>query len=86
LRPLDILIFHQATGEALAHSITKRELENAKLKKRIRELEVALSLRPLIVDPFSLMVSHKLPKEVTGSSSKVTKVAKLLMSVKKYVV
>jgi len=33
-------------GEALAHSITKKYLENEKLKKRIRELEATLSVTP----------------------------------------
>jgi hypothetical protein len=42
-------------GDALAHSITEQELENAKLKKRISELEVALSPRPLFVEPLSMM-------------------------------
>jgi hypothetical protein len=37
-------------GETLSHLITKQELENAKLKKRIRELEAALSLRTLFAD------------------------------------
>ena len=82
LRRLGVLRFIQA----IAHSITKQELENAKLKKRIRELEVSLNPRPLCVDPLSIMVSEKFPEGVTKSNSKVTKFVKLLMGVIKYVV
>jgi len=42
-----VLKFHQAMGEALAHSITEHEIKNEKLKKRVKELEDALSLKPL---------------------------------------
>jgi hypothetical protein len=56
LRPSRVLIFHQAMGEALAHSITEQELENTKLKKRIRELKVSLSPKPLFAEPLSMIV------------------------------
>ena len=34
---------HRETGEALAHIVDDQERENAKLKKRVAELEAALS-------------------------------------------
>jgi hypothetical protein len=54
--PSGILKLHLTTGDALSHSITEHELENIRLKKRISELEDALSPRPLFAEPLSIMV------------------------------
>ena len=43
----------------------------------IRELEATLSLVPLFVEPLSIMIPDEFVEEVTISSSKVTKVAKM---------
>jgi hypothetical protein len=56
LKPSRVLKFHQAMGEALAHSIIKQEIENEILKKRVRELEDALSLKPLFAEPLAMIV------------------------------
>jgi hypothetical protein len=43
----------------------------------IRELEATLSLMPLFAEPLSIMIPDEFVEEVTISSSKVTKVAKM---------
>jgi hypothetical protein len=55
------------------------------LKKRIRELKVSLSPKPLFVEPLLMIVLDKFPEGVNGSSSKFTRDVKLLMGVRKYV-
>jgi hypothetical protein len=42
-KPSGILWLHQATGDALAHSVSEQELENTCLRKRVKELEAALN-------------------------------------------
>jgi hypothetical protein len=69
-------------GEALAHSIIEQEIENERLKKSVRELEDSLSLKPLFAEPLAMIVLE----ETTRSSSKVTKDAKSLVGVGRYVV
>jgi hypothetical protein len=49
LKPSGFLKFHRAMGEALAHSIMEQEIEKERLKKRMRELEYALSPKPLFI-------------------------------------
>jgi hypothetical protein len=72
--PSGILKLHLTIGDALAHSITEQELENIRLKKRISELEDALSPRPLFVEPLSIMVPKIVPQDTLGTSSKVKKI------------
>jgi hypothetical protein len=45
--PSKIVDFHGATGDALRQSIDKMEQENFELKKRVKELEVAMVPTPL---------------------------------------
>jgi hypothetical protein len=85
LKPSRALKFHQAMGESLSHSITEQEIENEILKKTIRELEDALNPKPLFAKPLVMMVLEEFPKETARSSSKVTKDAKLLVGVRRYV-
>jgi hypothetical protein len=68
-------------SEALSHLIIE-ELENPRLKKRIREIEVSFTPKPLFVKPLSMIVPHDFPKKVTRSSSKVSRVAKMMMVVR----
>jgi hypothetical protein len=53
------------------------------LKKRIRELEEALTPKPLFAEPLAMMVPEEFPEEMVGSTSKVTKATKLLIGVQK---
>lgn len=41
---------HQEIGEALAHIVDDQEKKNIMLKRRVVELEVTLSLRPLFIE------------------------------------
>jgi hypothetical protein len=50
--------FHGATGEALKQSVLNMEKENSELKKRIKELEVALVPEPLFLEPLSSIHLH----------------------------
>jgi len=43
-------------GESLAHSITEQEKENERLKKRVRELEEALTPKPLFLETLVVMI------------------------------
>jgi hypothetical protein len=51
VRPSKVMQFHEATGEALKSSIDEIEQENQVLKEKIKELENALLLKPLFVEP-----------------------------------
>jgi hypothetical protein len=86
LKPSGVLKVHHATREDMAFSITEKEIENKRLKKRIRELEEALTPNMLFVEPLAMMVIEEFPEEMTRSTSKVTKATKLLIGVKIYVV
>jgi hypothetical protein len=61
LKPSRVLNFHQAMGEALAHSIIEHEVENERLKKRVRELEVSLIPNPLFSHPLPMIVLEEFP-------------------------
>jgi hypothetical protein len=47
-----ILKLHLTIGDTLAHSISEQELENIKLKRRISELEDALSPKLLFLNHY----------------------------------
>jgi hypothetical protein len=55
-KPSRVLKVHQDTGDTLAHSITKREIKNERLKKRVRQLEEALTQKMLFAKPLAMMV------------------------------
>jgi hypothetical protein len=62
LKPSGVLKFHQDMGEALAHSITKKEIENERLKKRVRELGRGPYPKPLFAKPLAMMVPEEFPE------------------------
>jgi hypothetical protein len=53
--PSELMQLHHSTRDALADSISKHELQTIKLKKRISELEDALSPRPLFAQPLAIL-------------------------------
>jgi hypothetical protein len=85
LKPLGLLKLHQAMGESLAHSIIEYEIENERLKKRVSELEEALTLKPLFEKPLAMMLSKEFLEEMEGSTYKVTKAKKMLVGIMRYV-
>jgi hypothetical protein len=48
---------HHYTGDGIADSILEQELQTIKLKKRISEIEDALSSRPLFSQPMVILSS-----------------------------
>jgi hypothetical protein len=54
MRPSQIYKIHRATKDALDDSIDGLEDENVKLKERIKELENALMLLPILESPLSM--------------------------------
>jgi hypothetical protein len=83
--PSKIADFHGATGDALKQSIDKMEKENLELKKRIKELEVALVPGPLFPEPLSSMQPILELEEIPESSTKYKGSSSLLQAVRKYV-
>lgn len=80
--PKGVMELHQETGEALAHIVDDHERENVRMKKRVSELEVALSPQPLFLEPLS---SVHLVEEPLGKSHKLDKVSQLLSSLRSFV-
>jgi hypothetical protein len=74
--PYGILKLHLTTEDALVHSIIELALENIRLKNSISELEDALSLRPLFVEPLSIIVLETVMEGTPSTSSKVKKSTK----------
>jgi hypothetical protein len=74
MRPPQISKIHRETGDAIDDSINGLEVENAKLKERIGELENSLMPLPILQSPFS-MVKPTIPIiKLKGSSSLPTSV------------
>jgi len=71
--------------DALAHSISEQYLENFKLKRRISELEDALSPKLLFVEPLSMMALDPIPDNKPSTTPKVRKDAKILNGIWMYV-
>jgi hypothetical protein len=59
--PSGLLKLHITTGDALSHSISKQELENIRLKRRIRELKDTLSPKPLFAEPLAIVALDQMP-------------------------
>ena len=78
MNPSDIMELHWEIGEALAHTVDDQERENAKLKKRIVELEASLSPRPLFVEPLAIVHSFG---ESLRHAHKIDKATQLLSQV-----
>jgi hypothetical protein len=55
MQPSQISQIHRATGDALDDSIGGLEVENAKLKERVKELEEALMLLPVLASPLEMI-------------------------------
>lgn len=49
--PTRLLKLHVTTRDALAHFVTKQEVENLRLKREICELKEALSPKALLMPP-----------------------------------
>jgi hypothetical protein len=60
--PSALMELHQCIGDALHDSISEQELQTIRLKKRISELEDALTLKPLFPNPLAILpAEHTLP-------------------------
>jgi hypothetical protein len=79
------LIF-EVECKSLSHSIREQEIDNERLKKRVREIEDALSTKPLFAEPLAKMVPEEATEEIVGSRSKVTKATKSLVGIRRYIV
>jgi hypothetical protein len=83
--PSKIADFHGATGDALRQSIDNMEKENSELKKRIKELEVALVPGPLFPEPLSSIQPTLELEDIPERSTKYKGSSSLLQVVRKYV-
>jgi hypothetical protein len=83
--PLGPLKLHFTIENALVHSISEHELENIMLKRRISQLEDALSPKPLFVEPLAIISPNQMPPSTPGTSTKVRKVVKFLKRIRLYV-
>ena len=54
----DILTLHEATGNALAMSIEKQNIEKLVLNETIEMLENALNLGPLLLTPITIQTQQ----------------------------
>lgn len=73
---------HRETGEAFAHTVDDQKRENAMLKQRIVELEVALIPRPLLVEHISIV---HLVLGFPSQAYKIYKVTQLLSRIRSFV-
>lgn len=78
VNPSDVMHLHQETDEVLAHTLDDRERENAKLKKRIDKIEVALILLPLLAKPPEIV--HPI-EESPVQARKIDRIIHLLLGV-----
>jgi hypothetical protein len=69
MRPSQICQLHIATEEALHDSIGGIETENARMKDRVKELEDAFILKPLLVDPLAIAMVGTPAPNVKASST-----------------
>jgi hypothetical protein len=64
----------------------EQELQTIKLKKRISELEEALTPKPLFAQPLAILSAEQTPPSTPGTSNSIRKVIQLLNGVRVYVV
>lgn len=83
VKPSDIMELHQATSEALAHTMDNQESEKTRLDHRIVELEAALSPCPLFTKPLAIVQSVE---ESQGQACKIDRVTRLLYGVRSLLV
>jgi len=74
------------TRDDLVHSISKEELEIIKLKRRISELEDALSRKTLFTEPISIFSPDPIPKDRPGTMCKFRKSPHLFIGIRTYVI
>jgi hypothetical protein len=72
--------------DALFDSISDQELQTIRLKKRISELEDALTPKPLFANPLAILPVEKALPSTLGTSKPITKALQLLNGVRGYVV
>jgi hypothetical protein len=72
MRPSQISRIHREIGDALDDSIGGLEVENTKLKERIKELEDSLMHLPLLSSPLIVVRPTTLAAKLKGSSSLLT--------------
>jgi hypothetical protein len=83
--PSGLMKLHHSTGDALFDSISDQELQTIKLKKRISELEEALTPKPLFAQPLAILSAEQTPPSTPGTSKPIRKVLQLLNGVRGYV-
>jgi hypothetical protein len=83
--PSKIADFHGSTGDASRQSIDNMEKENSELKKRIKELEVALVPVPLFLEPLSSIQPTLELEDIPENNTKCKGSSSLLQDVRKYV-
>jgi hypothetical protein len=69
MRSSQIFRLHIATADALDDSIGGIEVENARLKGWVKELEEALIPMPLLVNPLEISMPATLAAKLKGFSS-----------------
>jgi hypothetical protein len=74
MRPSQISKIHWATGDVLDDSIDGLEVENSKLKEKIRELETALMPLPILASPLTMVKPTTPGIKLKGSSIFLTTV------------
>lgn len=70
-KPSKLLEFHQPIGDALVYSISKWEIRNVVLRRRIKESEMTLLLKPLFVELISTIRPTQISKGTLESSSRI---------------
>jgi len=57
----EIIKFHLTTGDDLAQSISEKDIEKIKLRRRISEMEDALGPKSIFVEPPSIISLDRFP-------------------------